>query len=243
METSVVESSAPVVLAALGDDVGAALDFAVDEARRHRCGLRVVAYEEEVLETVLAQVGEVTAEGLLVSGAPVRAVLDASADARLVVVRRRDLLHLVRALTEPDEVLPTTWADPPVACVPARWSPPEPDQPVTVGIEHPTATDALLERARSVSGDAPVRTLHTVHHRAGSALVSAARSSRLLVLGRNPADDRGGTRLGRTARTVLHESPCPVVLLPPTAPDADASPLGVPPEGCGQTRDARVRSR
>lgn len=236
-----MEPTAPVVLAALGDDVTAALGFAVDEARRHRCGLRVVAYEPEVLAAVLDEVGEVPVAGLLVSGAPVRAVLDASADARLVVVRRRDLLHLVRALTEPGGVLPTTWADPPVACVPTGWSPAAAEQPVTVGVEDPDEAGPLLERAREVCGDGPVRSLHTLHHRAGKALVGAACSSRVLVLGRNPADDRGGTRLGRTARTVLHESTCPVVLLPPTAPAEDGSPQRVPPEGCGQTTSGRVR--
>ncbi|WP_395659361.1 hypothetical protein [Nocardioides sp.] len=240
-----MEPTAPVVLAALDDEVGAALAFALDEARRHHCPLRVVAYEDDVLQRVLARVGEVPAEGRLVSGTPVRAVLDASADARLVVVRRRDLLHLFRALTDPDDVLPTTWADPPVACVPPVWSPrPDDDRPITVGVEDAATAGPLLERALEACGEGPLRTVHAAHQRAGVVLLHEATRSRVLVLGRNPADDRGGTRLGRTARWVLHEAACPVVVLPPSGtPEPDRSPGRVHLEGCGQRGVPQLGSR
>lgn len=239
-----MESIAPVVLAALDDEVGAALEFAVDEARRHDCPLRVVAYEQTVLTRVLARVGDLPAEGHLVTGTPVRAVLDASADARLVVVRRRDLLHLFRALTDPDAVLPTTWADPPVACVPPTWSPrPDDDRPVTVGVEDGAAATLLLERAQEVCGSSPLRSVHALHERAGAALLAEAPRSRLLVLGRNPADDRGGTRLGRTSRSVLHECSCPVIVLPPTE-EASGEVAGagrMPPQRCARRANQRMR--
>lgn len=236
-----MEPTAPVVLAALDDEVGAALEFAVDEARRHGCPVRVVAYDREVLARVLARVEGVPAQGNLVTGTPVRAVLDASSDARLVVVRRRDLLHLFRALTDPDDVLPTTWADPPIACVPPVWSPrPDYDRPVTVGVEDGATSTELLDRAVEVCGPGPLRSVHAVHERAGAALLAEAARSRLLVLGRNPADDRGGTRLGRTSRSVLHEAVCPVVVLPPVeGPDR----IQGRPEGCAPRPARRVGSR
>lgn len=210
----------PIVLAAPDGDIEAALAFAVDLTRRHGCGLRVVAYDPTMLHRVLDRVDDVPVEGRLVCGAPVRAVLDASADARLVVVRRRDLLHLFRALSHPDDVLPTTWADPPVACVPPTWAPtPDDDRPVTVGVEDIAAAAPLVEGAEAVCGTDRLRTVHAAHERAGAVLLTEAAESQLLVLGRNPADERGGTRLGRTSRTVLHECPCPVVLLPPSPAD------------------------
>lgn len=210
-----MDASGPVVLAVPDDDLDAALRFAVAEAAEQGCGLRLVAYDAAVLERTLARVHGVPAEGRIVTGPPVRAVLDASADARLVVVRRRDLLHLIRALTADDEVLPTGWADPPVACVPPDWEPPVEDLPATLGVEDDEDTELLVETARRVCGPVPVRPLHVTHARAGAELVARSARSRLVLLGRNAADERGGTRLGRTARTVLHGSDCPVVMLPP----------------------------
>ncbi len=207
-------TSSPVVLAVLDDDVDAAMQFAVAEATEQGCGLRLVAYDDAVLGRALTRVRGIPVEGRLVHGAPVRAVLDASADARLVVVRRRDLLHLIRALTAADEVLPTSWTDPPVACVPPDWSASDDELPATVGVEDAADTETLVEQARSVCGG-PVRPMHAPHERAGAELVARSTGSRLVLLGRNAADRRGGTRLGRTARTVLHGSDCPVVLLPP----------------------------
>jgi nucleotide-binding universal stress UspA family protein len=204
----------PIVLAVLDDDVEAALRFAVAAATEQGCGLRLVAYDAAVLDRARARVRGVPGECRLVHGAPVRAVLDASADARLVVVRRRDLLHLIRALTAADEVLPTTWTDPPVACVPPEWSAPGEELPVTLGVEDATETDVQVARARAVCGGR-VRPVHATHDRAGAELVERSARSRLVLLGRNAVDRRGGTRLGRTARTVLHGSACPVVLLPP----------------------------
>ena len=206
---------APVVLAVPDDDVATALAFAIDEAARHACGLRLVGYDEAMLREVAARVAGVVVEVRVVRGPPVRAVLDASADARLVVVRRRDLLHLIRALTDPDEVIPTTFADPPIACVPPAWVLPVDDRPVAVGIEDTDDAAVMLERAHDLCGAEPLLPIHSSHPRAGDTLVEQSAGSRLLLLGRNQADPRGGTRLGRTARTVLHASACPVVLLPP----------------------------
>lgn len=210
-----MDATGPVVLAVPDDDIAAALRFAVAEATEQGCGLRLVAYDAPVLARTLARVRGVPVEGRLVQGTPVRAVLDASADARLVVVRRRDLLHLIRALTADHDVLPTSWVDPPVACVPPDWTPPDRDLPATLGIEDDKETARLVERAHAVCGPVPVRPVHVPHARAGAELVARSARSRLVLLGRNAADARGGTRLGRTARTVLHGSSCPVIMLPP----------------------------
>ncbi|GAA1161305.1 hypothetical protein [Nocardioides aquiterrae] len=210
-----MDATGPVVLAVPDDDIDAALRFAVAEAADHGSGLRLVAYDAAVLDRTLARVRGVPAEGRIVQGTPVRAVLDASADARLVVVRRRDLLHLIRALTADNDVLPTGWSDPPVACVPPDWEPPAEELPATLGIEHDEDCERLVASAEVVCGAVTVRTVHLAHARAGAELVALSARSRLVLLGRNAADERGGTRLGRTARTVLHGSGCPVVMLPP----------------------------
>lgn len=213
-----MDTLAPIVLTVPDDDLDAPLAFALGEARRHGCGIRLVGYDEEVLRRVADRAHGVPTTTQVVHGPPVRAVLDASADARLVVVRKRDLLHLIRALTAADQVLPTTWTDPPVACVPPEWAPaPADDRPVTLGVEDPTETDVLVERTHDVCGAGPIEPLHAGHESAGAELVRRSAGSRLVVLGRNPADRRGGTRLGRTARAVLHESSCPVVMLPPSS--------------------------
>jgi nucleotide-binding universal stress UspA family protein len=210
-----MDATGPVVLAVPDDDIEAALRFAVAEATEQGCGVRLVAYDAAVLDRTLALVRGVPTEGRIVQGTPVRAVLDASADARLVVVRRRDLLHLIRALTADDDVLPTGWSDPPVACVPPDWAPPAEELPATLGIEHDADSERLVASAAAVCGAVPVRPVHLDHARAGAELVARSARSRLVLLGRNAADERGGTRLGRTARTVLHGSDCPVVMLPP----------------------------
>ncbi len=211
-----VHAPAPVALAVPDGEIGAALGFAVGEARRHGCSVRLVGYDELLLHRVAGRVAGIAVTLAVVGGPPMRAVLDACADTRLVVVRKRDLLHLVRALTAPDEVFPTAWADPPVACVPSGWvSAAADDRPVVVGVEHPEHADALVARTRAACGAGPLLTVHASHDRAGRELVDRSARSRLLVLARNAADARGGTRLGRTARTVLYASRCPVLLLPP----------------------------
>jgi nucleotide-binding universal stress UspA family protein len=45
------------------------------------------------------------------------------------------------------------------------------------------------------------------------ALLVAARNAQLVVLGCHHSDDRWSTRLGPVAATVLHQSPCPVVVV------------------------------
>jgi nucleotide-binding universal stress UspA family protein len=45
------------------------------------------------------------------------------------------------------------------------------------------------------------------------ALLIAARTAQLVVLGCHHSDDRWSTRLGPVAATVLHQSPCPVVVV------------------------------
>ncbi|MBZ5736951.1 universal stress protein [Nocardioides mangrovi] len=52
-------------------------------------------------------------------------------------------------------------------------------------------------------------------------VLRAARGGQLLVLGRNPPSPDGRCHLGRTARTAIHESHCPVLLTPPLKGDTE----------------------
>lgn len=232
--------AAPVAVAISDRDSDDLLAFARAEARWYGCGIRLVGDDAEVLHELADEITDVPVETRIEDpGTPHRLVLNANGDARLAVVRHRDLLHLVHALTHP-EGAPQSWSDPPVACMPAAWQELEDDdRPISVGIEHPddaTMTTYLLEGATRLARGAEVRTVHSCHRDAVANLLEAAAGSRLLVLGRNEVDEHGGTRLGRTARAVLHDSPCPVVLLPPTppAPGSDhAEPIPRPRRGSG----------
>jgi len=53
------------------------------------------------------------------------------------------------------------------------------------------------------------------------ALLAAAASSRLMVLGRHGVHRELGSRLGPVTRAVLHDAPCPVLLLPTAELPAD----------------------
>jgi nucleotide-binding universal stress UspA family protein len=54
---------------------------------------------------------------------------------------------------------------------------------------------------------------HLVPAEPAEALLSAARSAQLVVIGCRHSDDRWSTRLGPVATTVLHNAPCPVVVI------------------------------
>jgi nucleotide-binding universal stress UspA family protein len=281
-------SSHPIVVSVPDGDLDAALRFAASEAAIHHCPVRLVhAYEPgpsltgppvtqaratEVLrravlraERLLTPAIDVT--GALVRGPAVEGVLDASQDARVVVLQRRDLLHLIRSLTRSLDGAAVRRAQIPLVCVPPTWAAPASDErPVTVGVDAPEHCAGLLRAAVALAREhrAPLRVLHTwsfpkpyddavllrvgreweawarediesvlrglrpearvqfdveVHHGPPlPALLAAAGASRLMVIGRHGVHRALGSRLGPVTRAVLHDAPCPVLLLPTAVP-------------------------
>jgi nucleotide-binding universal stress UspA family protein len=271
----------PIVVAVPDDhDVEVVLDYAAAEARVHRCGLRLVHAlhdgDKGRAEVVLARAADtaralagpsVTVTTRAVVGPPVAAVLSASHDAQLVVLRRRDMLHLLAFLARDTSRAVT---GPSIACLPGEWSPrPADSRPVLLAVADPRISAASLRRGLEAARDHRTR-LHVLHawrlpghsdqliHRqvgpelvatfrtaleaelgrcrergdfadvpveldiqhgtAAELVVHAARDAQMLLLGRNvPARD-GAIHLGRTPRAVLHESPCPTILLPSPTP-------------------------
>lgn len=260
----------PVVVGVPDDDVEDALFFAAQEARRHDCDLWVVhshredesSRGEDVLARTVARATELAGPGTpvtgrLVAGRPVEAVLTSFPEAREVVLRHRDVLHLLNTLTSDLAAGIRT----PVVCVPQHWGYPDPDpRPVAVGVEHP-ADAAHLVRAAAAQAAARGVALRAVHvcrarrhpdprldradgeRDAGAradlahavdacgadvpvtievgrgdptqTLLAAAHESQLLVLARNEHRADVGSRMGRAARALLHESEAPLLVLPP----------------------------
>ncbi len=80
-------------------------------------------------------------------------------------------------------------------------------------VEQGRAIDALLIDLRLAYPNVPVR-VDLVHGRAGHALVEASRQADVLVISR-PVHGGFVHHLGATARAVLRESRCPVLVVPP----------------------------
>jgi hypothetical protein len=304
-----------VIVANLSDgDVDVVLRYGAHEAALHGCGLRLVrsylggrrrpgrttlddadarAEAAEIVRHALARAGAILDPGLDVTGVVVRgpaveSVLDTAGDAQGVVVQRRDVLQLVQALTRSTATGTIPPVHVPVVCVPPDWTRGTPGRrPITVGVESPEHSQALLHRAVTIAREhaAPLRVLHTwslpapydeqVLRRVGpeweasirreiesaldrpeserpstpldvdvrhgdplDALLSAARDSEMLILGRHDhARVPAGCHLGRVARGALHESCCPVALLP-TAPRRSA-----PDEDRAAARSDALRTR
>jgi len=162
----------PVVVGIPDDDVEDALLFAAQEARRNGCGLWVVhsdhagrsSWGEAVLDRAVARATELAGPGTpvtgrLVAGVPVEAVLAAFPDARAVVLRHRDVLHLLHTLTSDLAAEIRT----PVVCVPQRWEHPDPDpRPVAVGVEHTPEAGPLVRAAAEQAAvrGVPLRVVH-----------------------------------------------------------------------------------
>lgn len=276
----------PIVVNVPDGDLDAALRFAATEAAIHHSPVRLMhAYEPgpalsgppvtqagatEVLRRAVLRAEEILGPGLDITGALVRgpaveSVLDASQDARVVVLQRRHLLHLIRALTRSLDGAAVRRAHVPLVCVPPTSAGPVPDGPVTVGVDAPEHSADLLRAAVTLAGEhrAPLRVLHTwsfprpyddavvlrvgreweawaredienvlrairpglgvpvqvdIHHGPPlPGLLAAARTSRLMILGRHGVRRALGSRLGPVTRAVLHDAPCPVLLLPTAA--------------------------
>jgi hypothetical protein len=104
--------------------------------------------------------------GRLVAGPPVEAVLAASPDARLVVVRRRDVLHLFRVLAGEGASRRAPHRHLPVACVPPTWEPtPGRRLPVTVGLEETSHGAELLAQSLEIARvhGTSLRVVHAWH--------------------------------------------------------------------------------
>lgn len=290
-------TAAPVVVSVPRGELEAALRFAAAEAAVHRCPIRLVhAYEPgpslsgppvteagaaRVMRHTLRSAQAVVDPGLsvtgeLVRGPSVEAVLDTSTDARVVVLQRRDLLHLIRSLTRSLDGAAVRRSQIPLACVPPAWTAPDRDvRPITVGIDAPEHSADLLRASVALAREhgAPLRVLHTwsfpkpydeavllrvgreweawarediervlrplrpglpvdveveVQHGAPlPALLAAAAGSRLVVLGRHGIHREIGSRLGPVTRAVLHDAPCPVLLIPTAALHHDRSTSGL----------------
>jgi nucleotide-binding universal stress UspA family protein len=76
---------------------------------------------------------------------------------------------------------------------------------------------------------------HLVPAEPAEALLSAARSAQLAVIGCHHSDDRWSTRLGPVATTVLHNAPCPVAVIGHVH-DRDAAP-GASKRFVGRSRE------
>jgi nucleotide-binding universal stress UspA family protein len=273
----------PIVVAIpTDDDLDTALSYAAAEARLHGCGLRLVhahhAGDEGHAELVLARAAamarllagpSVRVTTRRVAGAPVEAVLSASPDALLVVLRSRDSLHLLQFMNRGTARSVTR---PAVVCLPRTWSPRHDDpRPVLLAISDPTtadselsqglqfarahrtslhvlhtwhlpdASDGLVQRQvgpeLTASFRAPLEAclgrvrrqgdfadvavdLEVRHGVAADAVLQAAGEAQVLLLGRNAPTPGGAVHLGRTARTAVHMSPCPTVLLASPSPTA-----------------------
>ena len=75
----------------------------------------------------------------------------------------------------------------------------------------------LVSATASAAGQRPPVPIdiRVEHGRPAELLLQAARGAQLLVLEQNAPSAGVGGRLGRTSRAAIHESPCPVQLLPP----------------------------
>jgi nucleotide-binding universal stress UspA family protein len=167
--------SAPVVVGVDGsDDSDRAIRFAVEEATRLGTGLRLVhaVYEtlpmspmvplvsSETLDEVGRRIvtdaaarlrelvgGRLAVETVVALGPPARGLLDAAADAALIVLGHRHLSRLGRVFTGSTTIALAARASCPVVCVPAEWTP-TPAQPrVVVGVDGSSGSRAAIGAA------------------------------------------------------------------------------------------------
>lgn len=187
------QSPKPVVVAVGNDPVDSALEYAAAEALRDGCGLHVL-HAVHVTPTgpqmvlldfaEIEQIGHATlhaalerAEDLvgdrvplthaLVRGPVVQSILEATEDARLVVLQRRDLTRMMRAVTRSVSSGVAAHAHVPVVSVPTGWSEANHNgggQPVvTVGVDIPERCAPVLSVAAAAarSRGAVLHVLHT----------------------------------------------------------------------------------
>jgi len=218
-----------------------ALEWAVDECRLRACTLLIVhaldardvplvpgapavaGYDEfaEQLLTGHAAAASARRQGvpvttLLSAASPADTLIDLSIDAAMVVVGTRGSNGFTSTILGSVSQRTATHAHCPVAVVPQRPLPKNdaPRGAVVVGVSGGHAGRLALEFAQR---EAQVRGAELQTVRAdddpADALLSAARDAQLLIVGCHHSDDRWGTRLGPVPTSVLHRSPCPVVVV------------------------------
>jgi len=169
----------PIVVGVDGTDQGTlAVRYAVDEAQRLRCGIRLlhVAPETvpiapmlplisvETLEQVGQRIvdearqlahemtdGEIEVDQLVQSGSRVRTLVAAGEDARLIVLGHRDRSILGRVFTSSTCTSVASRARCPVVCVPTVWRPGSRQGRMVVGVEGPEHSQDALGVAFAVA--------------------------------------------------------------------------------------------
>ena len=231
------------IIVGVDGSVGArtALEWAVDECRLRGCTLLVLhalgardghlvagdpgvgaydAFAEQLL-TGHAAAASVRRPGvpvttLLSRGLPADTLIDLSTNAEMVVVGTRGSNGFTSTMLGSVSHRTAVHAHCPVAVVPQRPSLPRTGHAprVVVGVTGGHAGRLALEFARH---EAHVRgaALQTVRAdgEPAEALLRAAQDAQLLVVGCHHSDDRWSTRLGPVPTSILHRSPCPVVVV------------------------------
>lgn len=167
----------PIVVAVPNDDdIEVLLHYAAVEARLHDCGLRLVhadasgdtdravaVLRRAVAVSKLLAGPSVHVTSRRLTGPPVESVLEASPDARVVALRRRDSLHLLRSLAVGTGV---DHSRPPVVCLPADWAPRVRDpRPVLLGVDDPAHSAGLLRQGLAIARvhRSSLRVVHSWH--------------------------------------------------------------------------------
>lgn len=182
----------PIVVGVGHDPLEAALTFTAAEAVRIGCGVHLVHVvhllaqgPEAVLtaETDLERAGRLALDAALEAardlapaevpvtrelriGPVVPTLVDAAADARMIVVEHRDLSRMMRLVTRSIASGLAAHARVPVVAVPSGWSPPAPPEgtpTVTVGVDLPDRCQHVLRAASAEARtrEARLRVLHT----------------------------------------------------------------------------------
>jgi nucleotide-binding universal stress UspA family protein len=217
-----------------------ALEWAADECRARGCTLlvvhaldardgRVVAdpsfggwdeFAEKLLTAHAAAASRrqpgVAVTTLLSLDPPADALIDLSSEAEMVVVGTRGSNGFTSTMLGSVSHRTAVHAHSPVAVVPQRLSPPRAGVlgPVVVGVSGGYAGRLALEFARheaEVRG-APLQTVQADDDPA-EALLAAAQAAQLLVVGCHHSEDQWSTRLGPVPASVLHQAPCPVIVV------------------------------
>jgi nucleotide-binding universal stress UspA family protein len=179
----------PVVVAVGHDPFDGALDYAIAQAVRERCGLHLVhavhivpsgpelmlldlsdvkRIGRETLQLAAERVLDLLPEGVplttqLVEGPVVASIVAAAVDARVVVLQRRDLGHLMKVVTRSVSSGVAAHATVPVVSVPTGWCAPIGGPGVvTVGVDEAERCRAILGAAVSAAR-ARRATLHVLH--------------------------------------------------------------------------------
>lgn len=235
-------SARPIVV---GIDVslGAArsVEWAVGEAQRRSCGLRLLHVADDGDAEVFARLAEprsidgvgaallsifatmtvrldpgVEVETVAGSGAPADKLVAESAEAQLLVVGANGVAGYVRSALGSVAHRVAVHAACPVVVV-SSHALVGPPRVVVAGIDehHPSARSvAAHAEAAAAAGGAQLRRVDVSDRAdAAEAILAAAGSADLVVLGARHTDEHFSSRLGSVAATVLPFAECPVLLI------------------------------